>query len=98
MTVKIIGLIRLKDLKAFEIYRSKVGATVEQYGGTVTARGVVDKSYWNELPCGEFGAFVELSCPTPDHADRWADSPEYQSIIPVRNEAMSLTLFRVQES
>lgn len=29
MTVKIIGLIRLKDPAAFEIYRSQIGATIE---------------------------------------------------------------------
>lgn len=96
MTVKIIGMIRLKDAQAFEVYRSKVGATVELYGGTIAARGTVEKTYWNELPCGEFGAFVELNFPSADHADRWANSVEYQAIVAVRQEAMDLTLFRVQ--
>ena len=95
MPTKIIGLIRLKDQNAFEIYRSQVGATVERYNGSVTARGTCDKFYWNELDCGEFSAFVELSFPTPDDADRWASSPEYQAIIPIRNDAMDLTLFRI---
>ena len=95
MQVKIIGMIRLKNLQAFDIYRSKVGATVEQYGGIVAVRGTVDQTYWNELPCGDFGAFVELNFPTAEHADRWASSPEYQSIVSVRQEAMDLTLFRV---
>ena len=96
MAVKIIGMIRLKDAQAFEVYRSKVGATVELYGGTIAARGTVDKTYWNELPCGEFGAFVELNFPSAEHADRWAASPEYQAIVSVRQDAMDLTLFRVQ--
>ncbi len=96
MQVKIIGMIRLKDMHSFEIYRSKVGATVELYGGTVAARGAVDKFYWNELPCTEFSAFVELSFPSAENADRWAASPEYQAIVAVRHEAMDLTLFRVQ--
>ena len=96
MTVKIFGMIRLKETQAFDVYRSKVGATVEHYGGTVSGRGIVDKTYWNELPCGNFGAFVELSFPSAEHADLWANSPEYQSIVPVRQGAMDLTLFRVQ--
>ncbi len=96
MTVKIIGMIWLKDLQAFEVYRSQVGATVERYEGSIVCRGTVDKTYWNELPCGEFSAFVELSFPSAEHADRWAASPEYQSIVAVRQEAMDLTLFRVQ--
>jgi len=96
MAVKIIGMIRLKDPQPFEVYRSKVGATVELYGGVVAARGAVGKTYWNELPCGDFSAFVELSFPTAEQADHWAASPEYQAIVAVRKEAMDLTLFRVQ--
>lgn len=97
MPTKIIGLIRLKDSTAFEIYRNQVGATVERYNGRVAARGSSDKFYWNELGCGGFNAFVELSFPTPDDADRWASSPEYQAIVPIRNEAMDLTLFRIND-
>lgn len=96
MTVKIIGLIHLKDPAAFEIYRSQVGATVETYQGSVVARGAVGKTYWNELPCGEFTAFVELQFPSATDADRWAASPEYQALVPVRAQAMDLTLFRVE--
>lgn len=97
MTVKIIGLIRLKDPAAFEIYRSQVGATVEKYLGTVAARGVSGKTYWNELPCGEFSAFVELQFPSAADADRWAMSAEYQALLPVRSQAMDLSLFRIEE-
>jgi uncharacterized protein (DUF1330 family) len=97
MPTKIIGLIRLKDQTAFETYRSQVGATVERYNGAVVARGACDKFYWNELACGDFNAFVELRFPSPEDADRWADSPEYQAIVPIRNEAMDLTLFRIND-
>lgn len=95
MTTKIIGLIRLKDPSAFEIYRSQVGTTVERYNGSVAARGTCDQFYWNELDCGKFDAFVELNFPSPEDADRWANSPEYQAIVPIRNQAMNLTLFRI---
>jgi uncharacterized protein (DUF1330 family) len=97
MTVKIIGLIRLKDPAAFEIYRSQVGATVEKYQGSVVARGTVGKTYWNELPCGEFTAFVELQFPSEAEADRWVVSAEYKALVPVRAHAIDLTLFRVEE-
>lgn len=97
MPVRIIGLIRLKDLMAFERYRSQVGATVARYNGTVTARGLTDKTYWNELPCAEFNAYVELSFPSSEDADQWACSPEYQALLPVRSLAMNLSLIRIQE-
>ena len=95
MAVKIIGLIRLKDPVAFEVYRSQVGATVEKYKGSVVARGTAGKTYWNELPCGEFTAFVELQFPSEADAARWAASPEYQALVPVRTQAMDLTLFHI---
>lgn len=95
MSVKIIGLIHLKDPAAFEAYRRQVGATVERYRGTVVARGTVDQTYWNELSCAPFDVCVELSFPSAADADRWAGSPEYRAIVPIRNEAMALTLFRV---
>ena len=95
MSVKIIGLIRLKDPVAFETYRSQVAATVERYRGSIVARGAVDKTWWNELPCAPFETYVELSFPSTEDADHWATSPEYQALVPVRTTAMDLMLFRV---
>ena len=88
MPVKIIGLIRLKDPAAFDTYRNQVGATVERHGGSIVARGAVDKTYWNELPCAPFEACVELSFPSTEAADRWADSPEYRAIVPVDRKSV----------
>ena len=95
MTIKLIGLIRLKNASAFEIYRAQVAITVERYNGTITTRGSHATTYWNELPCGEFNALVELTFPTSDDADRWANSPEYQALLPIRTTAMDLTLFQI---
>ena len=95
MSIKVIGLIRMKDQGAFEIYRSQVVATIEKYKGTLALRGATDKTYWNELSCGDFSAYVELQFPSAEDADRWANSFEYQSIVPIRSEAIDLTLFRV---
>ena len=36
MTIKVIGLIQLNDLEAFEEYRSQVGDTVAMYQGKIT--------------------------------------------------------------
>jgi len=95
MTVKVIGLIELIDQAAFEQYRSKVGQTVSQYKGSIEHRGVVTEVFWNELPCQPFSAFVELHFPSKEDAHTWAKSPEYQSLVGIRNQAMRLTLFGV---
>jgi uncharacterized protein (DUF1330 family) len=95
MTVKVIGLIELTDQNAFEQYRSKVGQTLELYKGRIENRGSVNEIFWNELNCARFSAFVELTFPSPEDAKTWAHSPEYQSLVPIRNTAMKLTLFAV---
>jgi uncharacterized protein (DUF1330 family) len=95
MTVKVIGLIELNDEDAFEQYRNKVIQTVELYKGSIQARGHVTQFYWNELDCNAFSAFVELHFPTQADADLWAHSPEYQSLVAIRNQAMKLTIFSI---
>ena len=96
MTTKVIGLIRLTDPAAFEIYRSQVGATVEKYRGKVAFRGQPLPAFWNELGCEEFDAYVELDFPCPEDAQAWASSPEYNELLAVRSQAMRLTLFAVR--
>lgn len=93
MSTKVIGLIQLLDLTAFEEYRGSVAQTVALYQGQIVSRGKVTKLFWNELGCETFSAFVELSFPSQAKAKAWASSPEYQSLVVVRNKAMKLTLF-----
>jgi uncharacterized protein (DUF1330 family) len=95
MTCKVIGLIQLKDNRAFDEYRSQVGKTVELYGGRVCTRGQFQKSFWNELNCDLFNAYVELEFKDSAAAESWAQSPEYQSLVGIRSKAMNLTLFSV---
>jgi len=96
MAVKVIGLIELTDQGAFEQYRNYVGKTVELYKGTIVHRGVVTEMFWNELSCQPFSAFVELHFPSKEDAHAWAHSSEYQSLVAIRNQAMTLTLFGVE--
>ncbi len=95
MTVKVIGLIELKDLTEFEKYRSEVGHTIELYKGKIVGRGTTADVFWNELACQKFGSYVELEFPQLIDAQTWAHSPEYQSLIKIRNKAMKVTLFSV---
>ena len=93
--VKVIGLIELRDEGAFEQYRSQVGQTVELYKGSINNRGSVVDVFWNELGCAPFSAFVELEFPSTKDAETWANSPEYQALVPIRNKAMKLTLLSI---
>ncbi|MBU3580649.1 DUF1330 domain-containing protein [Polynucleobacter sp. AP-Capit-er-40B-B4] len=95
MMIKVIGLIELRDEGAFEQYRSQVGQTVELYKGSIKNRGSVVDMFWNELGCAPFSAFVELEFPSTKDAKTWANSPEYQALVPIRNKAMKLTLLSI---
>ena len=93
--VKVIGLMELVDQNAFEQYRSQVGQTVELYKGAIKNRGSITELFWNELGCAPFNTFVELEFPSTQDAHAWTNSPEYQSLVPIRSKAMKLTLFSV---
>ena len=95
MSIKVIGLIQLNDLEAFEEYRSQVGDTVALYRGKIASRGSFNAFLWNELHCDSFSAFVELEFPSLADSQAWASSPEYQNLLPVRTKAMKLTLFSI---
>ena len=95
MLIKVIGLMELQDLNAFEEYRSQVGETVEKYQGVIQSRGAITEIFWNELEITPFRAYVELEFPSTQSAHAWANSSEYQSLVPIRNKAMKLTLFGV---
>jgi uncharacterized protein (DUF1330 family) len=95
MAFKVIGLMDLTDPSAFEEYRKQVGQTVELFQGCVDTRGVITEIFWNELHCMPFRSYVELHFPSKEDAHAWAHSPQYLSLVPIRNQAMKLTLFGV---
>ena len=93
--VKVIGLMELSDKAAFEEYRSQVGQTIELYKGVIRNRGSIAELFWNELGSAPFNTFVELEFPSAQDAHTWANSHEYQALVPIRSKAMKLTLFSV---
>ena len=95
MSVHVIGILKIQSLKDFDDYRAQVGATIELYGGKLIRRGVCENPFWNQLNAGTFDTFVELSFSSLEDAKRWANSPEYSALLPVRERAMQLTLFPV---
>ncbi len=93
MDVYVIGIFKTQSPNDFDEYRAQVGATIELYGGRVLRRGVCESPFWNQLNAAAFDTYVELSFPSMNDAKRWASSPEYASLLPVRERAMQLTLF-----
>ena len=84
-----VGQIRVKDAAAWEQYRSRVGATIKQYGGDVVFRGENARVFSGELAHEKV---VVLQFDNLDVANRWHDSPEYQALIPIREQGADVTL------
>lgn len=93
--MKVIGLIKVLDQEAFEVYRGQVSQTVAQYKGHIIFRGERNFMSWNELDIHLFDAFVEIDFPSRKDAESWTKSPEYSALLSLRSRAMLLTLFGV---
>jgi uncharacterized protein (DUF1330 family) len=84
MAAYVIGDIEITDRAAFQEYRNRVGATVEQYGGKFVVRGGrVNPKEGDWQP----RLVVMLEFPSLEQAERWYNSPEYQPLIAIRENA-----------
>ena len=84
-----VGHIRVKNVDAWEQYRSRVGATIAQYGGELLFRGRQQRLLSGEMP---HESVVALRFENLDAANRWHDSIEYQALVPIRDRAADVTL------
>lgn len=79
----------MKNADAWEEYRSRVGATIKQYSGELLFRGQQQRLLSGEL---SHEAVVALQFENLDAANKWHDSPEYQALIPIREQAADVIL------
>ena len=89
MTAYCVGRIRIKDAAAWELYRSQVGATIAQFGGEVMFRGGLQQVLSG---AGDHDSVVAIRFENIEAAKRWHDSPEYQSLVPVREQGAEVSL------
>lgn len=94
MAAYCVGQIRVKDAASWEQYRSQVGATIAQYGGEVQFRAAIETVFVGR---GEHDSVVALRFADIEAAKRWHDSPEYQALIPLRDQGADVTLVLYQE-
>jgi len=84
MAAYVIAEVEVTDSTAYDEYRKKVPATVEQYGGKFLVRGGA-----TETREGGWAPqrFVILEFPSMAQARRWYDSPEYAPALAIRKQA-----------
>lgn len=94
MAAYCVGNICVKDAKAWEQYRGRVAATLVQYGGEVMFRGDLKQVFSG---AGGHDSVVALRFENPEAAKRWHDSPEYQALVPIREQGAEVTLMLYQD-
>ena len=89
-----IGHITINDEKLWDEYKSMLPATLEPWGAELMFRGKLF-----EVLSGnhEHMDTVVLRFPDMQSLNNWHDSPEYQLLIPLRNEAADVDLLAYEE-
>src|SRR5690349_19375494 len=84
MAAYVFGDIEVTDPAAFQEYRERLSATLEQYGGRFVIRGGrvnVKEGDWQPH------RLLMLEFPTFEQAEHWYNSPEYKPLIAIREKA-----------
>jgi len=89
MAAYVIGRIAVKDLRKWESYRSRVPETLAPWQAEVVFRGKPFAAFSGAI---DHSDVVVLRFADAAAARAWFDSPAYQALIPLREEAADVTL------
>ncbi len=89
MSACVIGHITVKDEDKWAQYRAQVPATLAPWGAELLFRG-----QRADILAGQHAHLdtVVIRFPDADSVDAWYNSPEYQALIPLRQQAADLDL------
>ena len=93
MSAYVVVDVDVTDPKAYDVYREKAGASVEQYGGRYVARGgktTVLEGEWSP------SRLVVLEFADAAAAEAWYRSPEYQDARAARAGAATMNMVIVE--
>ena len=89
MSACVIGHITVRDEDKWAQYRAQVPATLAPWGAELLFRG-----QRADILAGQHAHLdtVVIRFPDADTVDAWYNSPEYQALIPLRQQAADLDL------
>lgn len=90
----IVGQFSVKDEKKWGEYRAQVPPTIATFGGIIVFRG--EKVCELAGGCLEEGIVV-IKFPDLNALNNWYASAMYQALIPLRQEASTMTITSYQE-
>jgi len=96
MTAFFVAAVTVKDPVKFQEYAEKAGATFAAHGGEPVLRGKVNSALVGAINHQATGI---VKFPSHEALAAWFGSPEYQAIVPLRDEAadMTITTYSVPE-
>ena len=89
----VIAHLIVTDPEPFEAYRQKVPAVIESFGGRYLVRGGAVETMEGEWAVSRL-VIVEFE--SADQARRFYNSPEYQEIVPLRQNGADGTVVVVE--
>lgn len=94
MPALMIALVTIKDAAKMQQYSAAAGPTIVAAGGVILGRGKRVATL-----CGEVSPDATLVArfPSADAARGWYDSPAYQALIALRDEAMTASFYVLEE-
>jgi uncharacterized protein (DUF1330 family) len=90
----VIGHITVKDQDKWAEYRSKVPATLEAWGGELVFRGELSTVLSGNHKHSDT---VVIRFPDLKNLTNWHSSPQYQSLISLRQEAAEVDLLAYED-
>ena len=93
--VRMIALIRVKNLSDFNSYRQQVPATLEPYDGEIRFRAEKPMTLDDENGLGDFSQIALFWFPTADAMTGWYESDEYHDLLELRASAGTFTIIGV---
>jgi uncharacterized protein (DUF1330 family) len=93
MAAYLIADVEVTDAQAFQDYRERVPGVIAAHGGRYLVRGgAVEHLEGDRIP----HRVVVLEFPDMAKLRSFYESPEYQTLIPLRQKASRATLFAVE--
>ncbi|NRG17939.1 DUF1330 domain-containing protein [Rhizobiales bacterium] len=90
MSAFFVSTVSVKDTEKFQEYSRKAGETFAPFGGQLVIRGAAADTIAGK--CAAHQAVGIVKFPNQETLMDWFQSPAYQELIPLREEAADLTI------
>jgi uncharacterized protein (DUF1330 family) len=90
----VIGHITIKDVQKWEQYRNQVPTTLKTWNAEIMFRGKLKSVLSGNHSHSDT---VVIRFPNIEQAILWFESPQYQALIPLRDEAADVDLLAFEE-